>query len=180
MKNKKSSIVKICHLILLFVGAGICIYGCTLNESSVFDITSLVIKIFALVSSFVYLIKGYKKDADKYYKVFMWILGISEVIGFASLLNKGIQLPFNQAIIAVLKFAAFVLIIGANDYGKLKSNIISIALIVFTGYAEICLMVSSELATHRAIFSLSQFIFALIVAIMVFEKYSDKESRGAK
>lgn len=180
MDNKKNSLLKICHLALIFVGVALCIYGCTFNDSTFFDKTALVLKILALLSSFVYLIKGYKKDADQCYKIFMWILGITEIIGYASLLNKGIQMPFFQGFIAILTFAAFILIIGAKDYGKIKSNIISIALVVLTGFTALSLTVTSGVGSLRTIISICQFIFALTAAIMVIAKYNDKDSRGAK
>lgn len=110
----------------------------------------------------------------------MWILGISEIIGNASILNKGIQIPFFQGFISVLTFAAFVLIIAANDYGKVKSNIISIALVVLTAFKVLSSTVSSGINSMLTIISICQFIFALITAIMVKVKYIDKESRGAK
>ena len=180
MENKKDSLLKIVHIILIIVGVALCIYGCTFDGSTVYDKTALVLKMAALVSSFVYLIKGYKKEADKCYKIFMWILGITEIIGYASLLNKGIQMPFFQGFISVLTFAAFILIIAANDYGKVKSNIISIALVVLTGFTALSLIISFGILSLRTIISICQFIFALTAAIMVQAKYNDKDSRGAK
>ena len=180
MENRKVTVLKVCHLVLIVVGVALCIYGCTFNGSTVYDKIALILKMAALVSSFVYLIKGYKKQADKCYKIFMWILGITEIIGYASLLNKGIQMPFFQGFISVLTFAAFMLIIAANDYGKVKSNIISIALVVLTGFTALSLIISFGILSLRTIISICQFIFALTTVIMVRAKYIDKDSRGAK
>ena len=180
MENRKSSLLKTCHVVFIFVGVALCTYGCIFDSSTVFDKIALILKITALVSSFIYLIKGYKKEVDKCYKIFMWILGISEIIGNASILNKGIQIPFFQGFISVLMFAAFVLIIAANDYGKVKSNIISIVLVVLTAFKALSLTVSSGINSMLTIISICHFIFALITAIMVKVKYIDKEARGAK
>ena len=180
MENKQISLLKICHLVLILAGIALCVYGCIFDGSTVFNKIALVAKIVALLSSLMYLIKGYKKEADKYYKIFMWALGISEIIGYASLLNKGVQMSFFQGFIAMLTFAAFVLIVAANDYGKVKSNIISIALVVLTAFTTLSLAVSSGITSLRTIISICHFIFALTAAIMVKAKYNDKESRGAK
>lgn len=182
MQNKNGSLLKICHLILIFAGVALCIYGCTFDNSTVLDKTALILKIAALASSFVYLIKGYKKDADLYYKTFMWILGIAEIIGYTSLLNKGIQMPFFQGFIPVLTFVAFILIIGAKDYGKVKSNIVSVTLVVLCAYSALSKVVVSMSAvlSLRTIIAICQFIFASTAALMVRAKYNDKDSRGAK
>ena len=182
MQNKNASLLKICHLILIFAGAALCIYGCTFDGASVIDEAALLLKIAALAASFVYLLKGYQKNADLCYKAFMWLLGIAEIIGYTSLLTKGIPMPFFRGFISVMTFVAFILIIGAKDYGKTKSSIISVALVVFCA----CSAVSEAAASMPAVLSLPaviaicRFFFAATAALMVRAKYNDKDARGAK
>ena len=180
MENKKNSLLKACHLILIFAGVVLCVYGFTFDNFTVLDKITLVLKIAALLSSFIYLIRGYKKEADLYYKVFMWILGLFEIVGYTSFLNKGTILSIFQGFVSILTFTAFILIIGAKDYGKVKSNIISITLVVLTAYTALSLMFSSEALLSSRITSICQFILASTAAIMVLAKYNDKDSRGAK
>lgn len=179
MENKNSSLLKVCHLVLMLAGAALCVYGFTFDSFTILDKVTLILKIAALLSSFFYLIKGYKKEADLYYKMFMWFLGIFEIVGYASFLSKGIVLSIFQGFVSILTFAAFILIIGAKDYGKVKSNIVSITLIVLTAYTAISVFFTSDILSLH-ITSICQFVLASIAALMVIAKYNDKDSRGAK
>lgn len=179
MKNKNNSLLKACHLILIIAGLGLCIYGFNFGDIPVLDTITLVLKIAALISSFFYLTKGYKKEADLYYKVFMWMVGVFEIVGYTSFLTKGTVLSVFQGFVSILTFVAFILIIGAHDYGKVKSSIISITLVILTGYTAISMLISTNILRTQ-ITSICQFVFALIAGIMVIAKYNDKDSRGAK
>lgn len=184
MENKKYLPLKIVHLLL--VAAGIVLYAVWLiffNEGATLANVSFLMNIAALVSCFIYLFKGYKKNAAIYYKIFMWLLLASEIIEYALIFSKGIDFSVFSSFVKVLTLVAFVLLAGAKDYGKVKSNIISIALVALTLYTVILLIPSLK---HLGVFNpymidaFGQLILASSAALMVCGKYVDKTARGTK
>ena len=172
---------------LLLVAVGIVLYAVWLiffdEGATVLDNLTFVMNIAALISCFIYLFKGYKKNAAIYYKVSMWFLLASEIIEFSSIFSKGLELSVFSSFVKVLTLVAFVLLVGAKDYGKVKSNIISLSLVALTLYTVISLIPALK---YLGVFhpymidAFGQLILASSAALMVCGKYLDKAERGAK
>ncbi|MBQ0026355.1 MAG: hypothetical protein KBS79_03180 [Lachnospiraceae bacterium] len=192
MENKKYLPLKIIHLI--FMVAGIVLFAISLisySQSSALGIIGPVLNILALAAGIVYLAFGYKKDANLYYKIFMWALVISQIVEFTGQYSTG-DIGTGDAVFNNLaKFVAFALIIllaGAKDYGVVKSNILSIALVVINTYIIFDCFFSAApnfVAQGWPVLPLyfdaiGQFIIASTVAFMVCGKYLDKAARGTK
>ena len=189
MENKKYLPLKIFHLILIV--AGIVLYAVTLiffaKDASLLNKTSSVFNILTLAAGFVYLSLGYKKDANLSYKIFMWLFMVSEIIECTSIFSMGIAMSAFKAFIPVFTLAIVILLGGAKDYGKVKSNIVSIALVVVRTCAVISMVFNMNsfgkeiLSTEAMIFDqIGQLILASTAALMVCGKYLDKDARNAK
>ena len=183
MENNKYLPLKILHLLL--IAAGIAMYAVWLiffNEgAAVIKNIVFVLNIGALVSSFIYLSKGYKKNAQLNYKIFLWFLLASEIMEYTSIFNEGVQFSVFRAFVTALTLVAFVMLIGAKDYGKIKTNIVSITLVVLTLYTAIATAPTIEslgFFNPYMIDALGQLILASSAALMVCGKYLDKTERG--
>ena len=185
MENKKYLPLKIGHLILIV--AGIALYVVTLfcfnQGSTALMKTSTVLNIVALVAGFVYLSMGYKKNAAVYYKTFMWILVVAEIIENTAIFSMGTS-SVSNTLEVILALVLFVLLAGAKDYGKTKSNIIAIALVAINVYAVISLFSMLDqfgaMAMGVMFDQIGQLILASTTALMVCGKYIDKTARGTK
>ena len=182
MENKKFLPIKILHLILIVVG--IVLYAAWLiffdQGARLIDNLSFISSIIALAVSFIYLIQGYKKSAHMFYKAFLWFLGISEILRYTSVFSNGATFTPFRTFIWVMTLVAYIFIIGAKDYGKVKSNIVSITLVALNLYALIAfipMMKYFEGFNPYLVDVIGQLIIALITAIMVCVKYIDKTER---
>ena len=189
MENKKYLPLKIGHRFLIIVG--IVLYVITLfsysQGASVLNIISTVLNILPLVAGFVYLVMGYKKKAHMWYKIFMWLFMIAEIIECTSVFSMGITIPTFSVFIKILTLAVVMLLGGAKDYGKVKSNIISITLVALNIYSLIEAITAlprfaqAGLSADAMIYdAIGQLILASTAALMVCAKYFDKDERGTK
>ena len=183
MENKKLLTNKILHLILAV--AGIIIYAAWLiffNQGTrIIDNLYFIASIIALAASLIYLMKDYKKSSHMFYKAFLWFLGISEILRYTSAFSQGATFTPFRAFIWVMTLVAYIFIIGAKDYGKVKSNIVSITLVVLNLYSLIAfipMMKHFEGLTPYLVDVIGQLIIASTTAIVVCAKYIDKTERG--
>ena len=191
MENKKHLPLKIAHLI--FMIAGIVLYAITLisftQGVTVLSFIVRVLNILVLAAGIVYLAFGYKKKANLYYKIFMWLLVISQIVEYTCQNSMGDT--GSLLFIKFTKYVAFALIIllaGAKDYGVVKSNILSIALVAINIYILLdCIFSAAPNFVAQGwpvgplyIDAIGQLIIASTVAFMVCAKYLDKAERGTK
>ena len=182
MENRKLFSIRILHLILAVVG--IVLYAIWLiffNQGvRLIDNVSFISSVIALAVSLIYLTKGYKKNAHMFYKAFLWFLGISEIIRYTSVFSQGATFTPFRTFIWIMTLVAYIFIIGAKDYGKVKSNIVSITLVVLNLYSLIAIipmMKQFEGLNVYLVDGIGQLIIALTTVIMVCAKYIDKTER---
>ena len=187
MENKKYLPLKIVQLLLIV--AGVVLYVITLiaftQGASAINIISTVLNILALAAGFVYLIMGYKKEAHLYYKIFMWLFMVAEIIECTAIFSIGSSLSTFSVFIKVFALAIVILLGGAKDYGKVKSNIVSIALVVINIYTVIMVIIAMPNLTETIVpaeamlfDAIGQLLLASTAALMVCFKYLDKDARG--
>ena len=190
MENKKYLPLKIVHLIFIVLGLGFYVY--TLfglkdafpdTKDAVFVGVFTVATVCALVSGFLYLIHGYKKNAAAYFKGYVWILLIAEGIGACVAIKNG-----NSYIIKFAKMACvilFTMLATGKDMGKKRSFSIAGTLLVI----EVALLIhylikylpGIDATLLPYIFDPIEHVVLTITTIfMVCGKYIDKETRGAK
>ena len=183
MENKLT-ILKTINFILAVVGIGIYVYLCVAFSSidSSIILVRFIANIIAFVAGFVYLLKGYSKQASAYYKVFMWLVLVSQIVETSSIITANTTLfdAFKNTINIVL----FTLLAGAKDYGKKNTYALAIAVIVFNVYAviDVAIVAASfgTMAKMVVIDRLGQLVLAIVAGLMVCGKYADKTARGTK
>ena len=101
----------------------------------------------------------------------------------AEILNTGTS-SVSNTLEVILALVLFVLLAGAKDYGKTKSNIIAIALVAINVYAVISLFSMLDqfgaMETGVMFDQIGQLILASTTALMVCGKYIDKTARGTR
>ena len=188
MEKKKYLPLKVIHL--AFMVLGLCFYAYSLSrvkESLLFTrgfiVGSLqsITAILTLVSGFLYLTHGYRKNAAAYYKGFVWILLIKEIISTVAGNTSSVYL--NKFIWTICLVLLTILTVG-KDLGKTKSFtlvglILAGKIILLINYISI--MDALGAAGISVVMDMvGQIILTITTALMVCGKYLDKESRGAK
>ena len=137
-----------------------------------------VLCVAALVFGLFYSLNGYKKDAAKYYKGFMYLYFASNIISLLVPLLAPMFEKVNYFIVsinAIILILAFILTF-IKDLGVNKSTILSM-LILLLNVIKLFYNVANK-TTIQAGFS--NLILACILCVFVSAKYADKASRGAK
>ena len=183
MEIGKHPFLKIIHMLLVAVGIVLYLvllmkYTASLSKLA---ITRLTVDGIALAVGFVYLTMSYKKDAAGYYKAFLWILVISQIVE-----NVSILASYSAPAVDVLKnsinLVLVTLLAGAKDYGKAKTYVLAVALAAFNAYAVVDVILSAD--TFGALAGLvmwdriGRLIMAVVAGLMVRGKYLDKAERG--
>ena len=140
-----------------------------------------IICIIALIFGLIYSLNGYKKDASKYYKAFMYLYLLSTVITLILSLFVAINELRKYGILVVI--ANVVILISetilafAKDLGEKKSNGLALAILAISIF-KLC-FVTTKTISHISI-AFDNLILAIILCVFVSAKYADKASRGAK
>ena len=132
--------------------------------------------ILALVFGLLYSLNGYKKDAAKYYKAFIYLYLISSLFALIGpiLGERNILMIISRALVFIAVFVlAFI-----KDLGENKSSKLALAIFVIN-VATLCYGVTSK-AIPFIIMHLGNVALSCILCVFVSAKYADKKSRGAK
>lgn len=161
-----------------------CIYGVIVTKNIFYSIEALV-EVAALVLSIVYFVKGYKKDAAKYYKSFMLLQASTFVIEYAfstfipSVDTSGIYEAFS-----LILYGNTLLLAVAKDLGKkVTISLASFNLVVytFTFIGSFFEAYPTPIAkTDSILMTTTWFSLAGITLLMTIAKYIDKEKRNTK
>ena len=138
-----------------------------------------VICIIALLFGLFYCLSGYKKDAAKYYKAFMYLYLISSLFAligpaFSILGDRNILIIISR----VLVFIAVFVLAFVKDLGENKSNKLALAILVIN-VVTLCFGVATKAIPFISM-HLGNVVLACILCMFVSAKYADKASRGAK
>lgn len=158
------------------------------NIPSPYQISSLV-TVFALAAAFNYFISKYDKSSAKYYKAFVALIMFSSfvsLVGVGTKSNNVIQLT-----IVALQFSFTVIMFAGKDLGKKVSFAICFAFIAVCVFEIAYRMffaqnvLFEELALESSVNMvlmwgklLSQLLSAVLLTVMTYGKYLDKEERG--
>ena len=135
-----------------------------------------VICIIALVFGLFYSLNGYKKDAAKYYKAFIYLYLISSLFALIGpiLGERNILMIISRALVFIAVFVlAFI-----KDIGENKSSKLALAIFVIN-VATLCYGVTSK-AIPFIVMHLGNVALSCILCVFISAKYTDKASRGAK
>ena len=189
MENKKYLPLKIIHLIFIVLGLGF--YAYTLfglknafpdTKDAVFVGIFTVATICALISGFLYLVHGYKKNAAAYFKGYVWILLINEI--FTIIWNNEITGSYYLKFIWTICLVLLTILTVGKDLDKAKS--FTVAGLFFAGKLILLIYFLSKMQAlgsagiNVVLGAAGQIVLAITTGLIVCGKYLDKAERGTK
>ena len=132
-----------------------------------------IICIAALIFGLFYSLSGYKKDAAKYYKAFMYLYLISSIFSLVASCDGNVLSIIANVIILV---SAFILSF-VKDLGEKKSDGLALVILAISIF-KLCI-VTTKTIPHISV-AFANLMLACILCVFVAAKYADKKSRGAK
>ena len=181
-KNLKQA--GIFNLVLIVVAIVLEVVGIIGSDCIFIDYALSVAKVLSLLSGSLYALYGYKKEAAKYYKGFMFLYFVSVLISIYGEITYLDYIEWSSSMLSTYaNFARFIpilLLTFIPNFGEKKSKIcayILFGLSLFIFARAVILYGSSVLYVANW---LSEVAASAIACIFVNEKYADKTSRGAK
>lgn len=189
MKNKKYLTLKVIHLIFMILG--LCyylysLYGIKDGHYQAKDVVFIVIltitTVCALISGFIYLIHGYKKNSAAYFKGYVWVILINEL--FTAVWNIGLSSSYFLKMVCSIELIFLTILTVGKDLGKTRS--FTVVGLFFIG--KLIMLINSfsyiqafgSTGISIVLGYAGQIVLAITTGLMVCGKYIDKESRGAK
>lgn len=143
-------------------------------------VTLDIITLLSLLSATVYCVYGYKKDASNYFKAFILLLAIQELIRIPGIVKlggvmSGINIS-DYLIFIAISFAVMCVLFMAENLGKKKSVILGLVALLL----NILIVIKSVINGyyfHLMVLLPNVVLFAVLV-LMILAKYYDKAERG--
>lgn len=148
------------------------------RESSVYSTIAVVLQLIAYCFALNYAFRGYKKDAAKSYKMFLYAFILSMIATMVSVLIHG-KAPMHSTVLSVIRLVCVSILAFTNDLGKTKSYLFS-AITFIVAVISLVWQISNGVQFGRLYSFLSALVLSAVLCVFVVAKYSDKESRGAK
>lgn len=184
--DKKKKISKIVGL--SFIGAvalySVFIFIKTLQTSNtLINIASFVLIFLSLVAAFVYILKGYGKESQDLYKLFIYSFALSTFSIMINSLNRGIS-AISSVIVTGLAFILLSILLLAKNIGPKFSLCIAFSILglnILSSIIEVILLDGTSVDL-LIIVSLIAFdiIKSLVLTSIICFKYLDKNSRNTK
>lgn len=187
-QNNKYLLLKIMHMICIFVSLELCIFTLIMNGGSFGGVLNTVLYyiydaviISALVFGSIYLLKGHSKSEAVYYRTFMCLI-CAVFIADAVITYFDSDVPLYRTLLCIIPvISAVILAFGLNP-GKAKSAALVSVMIAFqTAFLVIDLIIFGTDGNGKTILvqNLACIFLAGTSAIMVYEKYLDKAARAS-
>lgn len=161
-----------------------CSIGCVYvmcNTTSLSAMVDAIVECIAALAAIEYFVRGAKKDAAKYYKMFMLFEASTFVIVYAFCLFEPKQeFMIMEDIFSLLLFGSTLLLALGKDLGqKVSLSLASFNVAVYL-YALISAFVKSLDNPLYIIMTATWFSISGLALIMTIAKYIDKKSRNTK
>lgn len=145
-----------------------------IRNAPAFNTAWSVVDMLGLAAALYYCIRGYRKDAAKFYKLFVYLYILSRLMGVAFFAGKGNVL--DTVCMAVVIGAAGILAV-AKDLGKTKSQMLGLAILLASFIPTIINFIHG--AIIRSLSGCISFcVVAILLNLLVLAKYEDKAERG--
>lgn len=189
MENKKYLPIKIVHLILLIASLVMSIIALikysaddSVYATSIFPVVCTVINIAALVVGFIYLIKGYKKNANWYYKAFMRLCVLFDILLMTYF--SQIIIPYYETFVYMVSTIMLVVLAVGKDLGKRETYIFFVVMLICQAVPFVTSLRVLSSFGSSAFGILSQQIANILnvgtIGFMIAGKYIDKSERGTE
>ena len=168
-------------LVLNVLLIGACLYALisgmisTPMSKTIFKV-SLILKIASLVFALIYMLYGYRKNANLYYKGLLATITLLQLINLICLIYLGKDIVF--VTISAIMFGILLVLTIGNDLGKTKSLVLTSILFILQTYEVF--VVYSKTITAESISYLTSLEIICLAGIMTYAKYLDKTERGTK
>lgn len=149
------------------------------NANGLYLIICLVFKILAYCFALNYAFRGYKKDAARSYKHFLYAYGLSILVGVISSSVDGAA-SMKSTIFAIIRLVCVAILAYGKDLGKTKSYALAGITFISSITGFIGYLVNYEISFVSFVLRLCGYILPAVLCIFVAAKYADKEARGAK
>ena len=140
----------------------------------------------AMLCGLFYLVKGFRKDAAKFYRFYMSVSAFAVlvvliaacVVGVTGVTNGGIGFIL-MVTVGIVLYGSFLLLGYAKDLGKKKNYIIcAISCAISLISAAIIAIIEND-AWDKASVIFATFVLSLLAFVMTVAKYQDKAQRGS-
>ena len=185
MKEQKSNAPMVLHLILMAALAVlnvIVLISCftAAPAPKTLDVLLHLSTLLALASGLVYLLRGYRKSAAIYYKVFLLLTAVSSVF-LSSALISGFGFNLGSALLFV-EIAVLLILTFGKDLGKRNTWMLFCALLVLI--LVYGLVYLPRYFNHQYLVVISTLLSKLVllgtIGFAIYGKYADKDARGTK
>lgn len=188
LKTKKTlyRIILVFNLICIAAALCACVLTLVSAAANIWSRISSICALVALVFAAFYILKGYGKDAARYFKLFALLFALSE---FASLLVIGTTIKEGTPVLISGVLFAIVLFMAIGlDVGKGRSLVLC-AVVVAMAVAQLVLSIQHEpgvllggttYGTLAMLRNAVKVLLSCLFGIMVYAKYVDKKMRGTK
>ena len=145
-----------------------------------------IVCIGALVYGLIYALNGYKKDAAKYYKTFMYLYLLSNTISFIIALTSAISEIGNLGVLMIVVNGIILLSVCSltfiEDIGESKSNIFALSILLLNILKLVIdiAIIGTTITTPHTSAWFANIVLACVLCVFVSAKYADKASRGSK
>ena len=177
MKLINENLKKAGYFNALLIVIGIVLKALSFLNNPIYIQIDAVVCIIAMVFGLFYSLNGYKKDAAKYYKAFMYLYLFSSLFSFiASISGDKTNIIIVITNVVILLSAAALAF--AKDLGESKSNTLSLVILALN-IVKMFVVISTTGVSLAVTLHFSNLVLACILCVFVSAKYADKQSRGA-
>ena len=182
MSNKKGIDLAIMVINLLGIALGIAagIFAVLHKSENIFMGITALLTVLALLAALIYILRGAKKNAAGFFKLFMSFYALAEFFSIISSSSLAVDQPAAVAVNAAI-FALLILLAAGTDLGKAKSFLICGGIFVLSLVSvvgAIILFGGTPLGIVLTLRAGAHMLLAVLTGIMVIAKYIDKTRRG--
>ena len=147
--------------------------------SNTYSLIAIVLQLFAYCAALNYAFKGYKKDAAKSYRHFLYAFALSIIATMISASMRG-KAPMRANICAFISLVCVMALAYTKDIGKTRSYAFALVALASSVINLAGQLIRSGLTYKGLLVTLSEFILCMVLFVFVIAKYRDKQERGTK
>ena len=177
MNAKKNRIYITAGLVLILIAAVWMIIKAA-KTTDIFILLSVLEGLIACAAATAYALLGYKKDAAKFYKIFMVMYALSALLSALPCFLSG-QGGIIDKVAAILTVIGALILAFVKDLGEQKTLIIADILAILYAVVFIYKIFTAENFFMDAQASFTGLVLSILAIIFIKGKYIDKHSRGS-
>lgn len=179
MDKKKSIIIGIIMSVLI-IACAISNFVLLLQSEKVMPKVGTVLNLVALICTVIYCISGYRKKGSMFYKGFFLFYALHILTGIYGMVVdfKGSPMAAAWTLAFAITYGNLLMLFIPDNFGKRKSTIVAaINDAIWIGFLLHHFIFKSNTIGLYTIRIISYLLSAIIVSVLVYAKYADKESR---